>query len=61
MNYAAIGHMVKSKMVLGIELDSELQPEFCNACAKAKSNIQPYPKESETHAKVYGKRVMWHL
>jgi hypothetical protein len=59
MNYMMIFHMVKSKMVLGIKLDSESQPEFCDACTKAKSNIQLYPKESEIQSEVYGKRVMW--
>jgi hypothetical protein len=53
--------MVKEKLVEGIELDSELQPEFCNACVKAKSNVRPFPKESETQLKVYGEFVHWDL
>jgi hypothetical protein len=53
--------MVKAKRVEGIELDLELQPEFCDACMKAKSNVQPFPKESETQLDVYGEFVHWDL
>jgi hypothetical protein len=61
LNYEAIKHMIKSKLVLGVELDSESQPEFCDACAKAKSNVQPFPSESATRSSVYGERVHWDL
>jgi hypothetical protein len=53
--------MVKAKLVEGIELDSESQPEFFDACVKAKSNVRPFPKESETQSKVYGEFVHWDL
>ena len=61
INHEAIKLMIKSKMVEGIELDSESQPEFCDACAKAKSNVHPFPKESGTRSKCYGERVHWDL
>ena len=61
MNYGSIRHMVKSNLVKGVDLDVESQPEFCDACAKAKSNVQPFPKESETRAENYGERVHWDL
>jgi hypothetical protein len=61
INYAVIQHMVKAKLVEGIKLDSESQSEFCDACAKAKSNVWPFLKESETRSKVYGKFLHWDL
>lgn len=48
-------------MVTGIELDLDSKPEFCELCAKAKSNCQPFPKESMTWATRYGERVHWGL
>jgi hypothetical protein len=61
INYAVMQHMSKVKLVEGIELDLELQPEFCDACTKAKSNVQPFLKESETRSDVYGEYVHWDL
>ena len=61
INYDAIRKMIKSKIVLGVELDSELQPEFCDACTKAKSNVQPFLKQSYTQATEYGQKVHWDL
>ena len=61
MDYEAIKTMVKSKMVVGVVLDAQSQPEFCEACAKAKSNVQPFPKVSDTRADMYGERVHWDL
>jgi hypothetical protein len=59
--HAAIKYAVKSGQILGVELDPESKPEFCEACAKAKSAKQPFPKESQTRAKEYGERVHWDL
>jgi hypothetical protein len=53
--------MVKAKLVEGIKLDSESQPEFCDACTKAKPNVWPFLKESETQSDIYGKFVHWDL
>lgn len=36
-------------------------PEFCDSCAKAKSNTHPFPKESTTCTKEYGECVHWDL
>jgi hypothetical protein len=59
--HAAIKYAVKSGQILGVELDPESKPEFCEACAKAKSAKQPFPKESQTRAEEYGERVHWDL
>ena len=59
--HAAIKHMVKTGMVTGLELDPDSKPEFCEPCAKSKSNRQPFPKESTTRATKYGERVHWDL
>jgi hypothetical protein len=44
----AIHHMIQARMITGIDLDLESKPEFCESCAKAKSNMLPFPQESET-------------
>lgn len=59
--HASIKHMVKTRMVMGIELDLDSKPKFCEPCAKAKSNCQPFPKESTTWATRYGEHVHWGL
>ena len=46
---------------MGIELDLNTKPEFCKACVKATAARQPFPKESSTHATVYGECVHWDL
>lgn len=48
-------------MITGIELNPTSKEEFCEACAKAKSPTEPYPKESNTRAKKYGQLVHWDL
>ena len=53
----AIRHAVSKGFITGINLDESSKPEFCNACEKAKSARQPYPKESNTQAEKYGDRV----
>ena len=59
--YGAIGHAVSKGYITGIELDKNLKPEFCEACVKAKSARQLFPKESKTRAAKYGKQVHWDL
>ena len=46
--HAAVKHAVTKGLVTGIDLDLESKPEFCEACAKAKSARQPFPDESHT-------------
>ena len=45
---AAIRHAVSKGFITGISLNKDSKLEFCDACAKAKSARQPFPKESET-------------
>ena len=59
--HAAVKYAINSGKIVGIELDPNTKPEFCEACAKAKATRQPFPKESLTHATVYGERVHWDL
>ena len=59
--HAAIKHAISNGFITGIELDASSKPEFCEACAKAKSARQPFPKESHTRATKYGERVHWDL
>ena len=59
--HAAVKHAVDQGYITGIILDSNSKPEFCEACAKAKSTRQPYPLESLTRATKYGERVHWDL
>ena len=58
---AAIRHTVMKGFITGIDLDESSKPEFCEACAKAKSARQPYPQESYTRAEKYGDCVHWDL
>ena len=58
---AAIRHAVMKGFITGIDLDKSSKPEFCEACAKAKSARQPYPQESSTRAEKYGDCVHWDL
>lgn len=57
--HAAIKHAVSSRVITGIELEPDSKPEFCEACAKAKSAREPFPKESDTRAEKFGERVHW--
>ena len=61
ISHSAISHAVSKGFITGIELDSDSKPEFCEACVKAKSARQLFPKESKTRATKYGKRVHWDL
>ena len=53
--------MVMKGFITRIDLDKSSKPEFCEACAKAKSVRQPYPQESYTRAEKYGDCVHWDL
>ena len=57
----AIKHAVSKGFITGITLDNNSKPEFCDACAKAKSVHKPFPQESDTRAEKYGDRVHWDL
>src|SRR5271168_2077514 len=59
--HSAIKHAITSGFISGVELDPDSKVEFCEACAKAKSAQQPFPKESETRAEKFGDRVHWDL
>ena len=59
--HAAIKHAVSNRFITGIDLNLSSKPEFCEACAKAKSAHQPFPKESQTQATKYGEQVHWDL
>ena len=59
--YGAVSHAISKGFITGIELESGSKPEFCDACAKAKSARQPFPKERKTRATKYGERVHWDL
>ena len=37
ISYSAIKHVISNGFVTGIKLDSNLKPNFCEACTKAKS------------------------
>ena len=59
--HSAIRHAISNGLIAGMELDNNSKPDFCNACAKAKSARQPFPKESITKAEKFGKRIHWDL
>ena len=52
--YGAVAHAISKGYITGIELDTTSKPEFCEACAKAKSARQLFQKESKTRATKYG-------
>ena len=57
----AIKYTITKGLILGIELDLTLKPEFCDACTKAKASCWLFPKFSNTWAEQYGERVFWEL
>ena len=57
----AIKHTVSKGFITGINLNESSKPEFCEACAKAKSARQPFPQESQMRAEKYGDCVHWDL
>ena len=61
ISYGVITHAISKGFITGIKLDKDSKPEFCEACAKAKSARQPFPKESKTRAMKYGEHIHWDL
>ena len=61
MAHSAIRHAISNGLIAGIELDNNSKPDFCDACVKAKSTWQPFPKESKTRVEKFGKCVHWDL
>ena len=59
--HSAIRHAIANGLITGLELDMNSKPDFCKACAKAKSAHQPFLKESNTRAEKFGERVHWDL
>lgn len=57
ISFNAIRHAVSKGYITRIDLDDTSKPEFCEACAKAKSAVHPFLKESETHVEKYGNPV----
>jgi hypothetical protein len=61
ITHAVIKHMVNTGMITGIQLDPNQKPDFCEPCAKAKSNRKLFLKESTTRATEYGEWLHWDL
>ena len=61
ISHTAIKHAISKGFISGITLDPNSQPEFCEACAKAKASRTPFPKESKMRAEYFGERVHWDL
>jgi len=61
ISYVAISHAISKGFITGIKLDASSKLDFCEACAKAKSTRQPFPKESKTRSTKYGECVHWDL
>ena len=57
----AIKYAITKAYITSVQIDPELKPKFCKACAKAKVAQQPFPKELETHASKYRECVHWDL
>jgi gag-polypeptide of LTR copia-type/GAG-pre-integrase domain len=57
--HSAVKHAIANNLITGIDLNLNSKPDFCEACAKAKSARQPFPKESDTRAEIFGERVHW--
>jgi hypothetical protein len=53
----AMKHAIVNSLITGIDLDINSKFKSCEACAKAKSACQPFPKESDTRAKKFGERI----
>ena len=45
ISYGAITHAITKGLITGIKLDKDSKPDFCEACTKAKSARQPFPKD----------------
>jgi hypothetical protein len=58
---SSLKYAIANGLIDGIDVDITSKPDFCKACAKAKSVCQPLPKESDTRAEKFGKQVHWDL
>jgi GAG-pre-integrase domain len=58
VNYDDLCKMVQDGMVMGIKLNLDLKPEFCEACIKAKATCKLFPKKSETMYQNYSDKVV---
>lgn len=54
----ACRHAVRSGLVDGLSLDLSSKAPFCETCVKANMPRLPFPKVSQTRAKVYGERIV---
>jgi hypothetical protein len=62
ISYTAIKHAISTRQIIGINLDMDSKPEFCDPCVKVRLARQPFPKKkSDTRATKYGKQVHWDL
>ena len=61
ISYSAIKHAITQGFMASIDIDPDLKPDFCEACTKAKSARQPFPKEFKTRAEKFGEWVHWYL
>jgi GAG-pre-integrase domain len=59
--HSTVKHTITNRLITSIDLDLSSKPDFCEACAKAKSARQPFPKKSDTRAEKFGERVHWDL
>jgi hypothetical protein len=53
--HSAVKHAIANGLITGIDLNLTSKPNFCEACAKARSACQPFLKESDTRAEKFGK------
>ena len=59
--HATIKHTILQGLITSIELDPDSNPEFCEACAKAKSTWWLFLKELQTQATQYGECIHWDI
>jgi hypothetical protein len=57
----AVVEAVKKGLVIGLELDKNSKPKFCDTCVKAKSARKSFPTEMENRALTYGELVHTNL
>ena len=58
----SVKNAIRSGVVTGIELDDTKDPDFCEACAKAKAHRKPFPQQATNRASELGERIhmdMW--
>ncbi|OAX30621.1 hypothetical protein K503DRAFT_669746, partial [Rhizopogon vinicolor AM-OR11-026] len=63
--YRVLGHVaqpatadaVRNGLIEGVELDSTLKPEFCDACTQAKAARKSFPEKTKNHSTKYGELI----